>query len=97
MLPGNTLFGGIYGIMIIENDIEPSLKGTVLPLDADTFTLAMSDIDFDVAGKVGKPFGGDDQDPERADRTLPPGRHRRPRRNECRLRPLLGPPAPPSW
>ena len=28
MLPGNTLFGGMYGVMIIENDIEASLKGT---------------------------------------------------------------------
>ena len=58
MMPGNTLFGGMYGVIIVENDIEASLKGTVLPLDADTFTLAMSDIDFDATGKVGKSFGG---------------------------------------
>ena len=28
MLPGNTLFGGMYGVTIIENNIEASLKGT---------------------------------------------------------------------
>jgi FtsP/CotA-like multicopper oxidase with cupredoxin domain len=59
MMPGNTLFGGMYGVIIIENDIEASLKGTVLPADADTYTLAMSDIGFDTAtGKVGKLFKG---------------------------------------
>ena len=57
MLPGNTLFGGMYGVIIIENNIEASLKGTVLPDDANTHTLAMSDIDFDASGVVGKQFG----------------------------------------
>lgn len=60
MLPGNTLFGGIYGIIIIENPIEASLiaDGT-LPAEADTYTLAMSDIQFDPAtGNVGKQIGG---------------------------------------
>jgi FtsP/CotA-like multicopper oxidase with cupredoxin domain len=58
MLPGNTLFGGMYGVIIIENNIEASLKGTTLPDDANTHTLAMSDIDFDASGIVGKDFGG---------------------------------------
>jgi FtsP/CotA-like multicopper oxidase with cupredoxin domain len=58
MLPGNTLFGGMYGVIIIENNIEASLKGTTLPADAETHTLALSDIDFDATGKVGKSFGG---------------------------------------
>jgi len=58
MLPGNTLFGGMYGVIIIENNIEASLKGTTLPDDANTHTLAMSDIDFDASGVVGKDFGG---------------------------------------
>jgi len=55
MLPGNTLFGGMYGVIIIENDIEASLKGTTLPADADTYTLALSDITFDASGFVSKP------------------------------------------
>jgi FtsP/CotA-like multicopper oxidase with cupredoxin domain len=58
MLPGNTLFAGLYGVIIIENDIEASLKGTTLPTDSATFTLAMSDIEFDAAGVVGKPLAG---------------------------------------
>src|SRR4029079_11264355 len=46
MLPGNTLFGGMYGVLIIQNDIEPSLIASgVLPDDANTHTLAMSDIE----------------------------------------------------
>ena len=57
MLPGNTLFGGMYGVIIIENNIEASLKGTTLPDDANTHTLALSDIDFDATGVVGKQFG----------------------------------------
>ena len=37
MLPGNTLFGGIYGVMIIENDIEASLIADgILPDEANT-------------------------------------------------------------
>jgi FtsP/CotA-like multicopper oxidase with cupredoxin domain len=60
MLPGNTLFGGMYGVIIIENPIEASLVAAgTLPADADTFTLAMSDIGFDPAtGNVGKQIGG---------------------------------------
>jgi FtsP/CotA-like multicopper oxidase with cupredoxin domain len=58
MMPGNTLFAGLYGVMIIENDIEASLKGTVLPQDDATFTLALSDIEFDDTGKVGRALDG---------------------------------------
>lgn len=59
MLPGNTLFGGMYGVIIIENPIEASLRASgVLPAESDTHTLALSDIDFDSDGKVGKSFGG---------------------------------------
>jgi FtsP/CotA-like multicopper oxidase with cupredoxin domain len=58
MLPGSSTFAGMYGPIIIENNIEASLKGTVLPTDANTHTIVLSDIQFDVTGKVGKPFGG---------------------------------------
>ncbi len=58
MLPGNTTFAGMYGPIIIENNIEASLKGTVLPADADTKLLVLSDIEFDATGKVGIPFKG---------------------------------------
>jgi FtsP/CotA-like multicopper oxidase with cupredoxin domain len=60
MLPGNTLFGGMYGVIIIENPIEASLVAAgTLPAEANTFTLAMSDIEFDPAtGNVGKQIGG---------------------------------------
>ncbi|MCU1268599.1 MAG: multicopper oxidase type 3 [Acidobacteria bacterium] len=56
MAPSNATFGGMYGPIVIENNIEPSLKGTVLPLDADTHNLVLSDIDYDANGKVGKDF-----------------------------------------
>ncbi len=59
MLPGNTLFGGMYGVFIIENPAEGNLKASgVLPDDANTHTLAMSDIEFDATGKVGKDLSG---------------------------------------
>jgi FtsP/CotA-like multicopper oxidase with cupredoxin domain len=55
MLPGNTLFGGMYGILIIENPIEASLiESGVLPDAANTYTLALSDIEFDGLGNIGK-------------------------------------------
>jgi FtsP/CotA-like multicopper oxidase with cupredoxin domain len=58
MAPSNETFAGMYGPIVIENNIEASLKGTVLPLDADTHNLVLSDIDYDATGKVGKLFGG---------------------------------------
>ena len=59
MLPGNTTFAGMYGVIIIENPIEAQLIADgILPAEADTYTLALSDIEFDSTGKVGKPFGG---------------------------------------
>ena len=59
MLPGNTLFGGIYGVLIIENNSEAEriADGTV-PAAADTQIVAMSDIDFDASGTIGKSLGG---------------------------------------
>jgi len=61
-LPGSSTFAGMYGSIVIENNIEASLKGTTLPTDAFTHTLVLSDIQFGTAGadagKVGKPFGG---------------------------------------
>jgi FtsP/CotA-like multicopper oxidase with cupredoxin domain len=59
MLPGNVTFAGMYGVLIIPNNIEGQLiaQGT-LPAEADTYTLALSDIEFDATGKVGKPFKG---------------------------------------
>lgn len=58
MLPGSSTFAGMYGPIIIENNIEASLKGTVLPTDANTHTFVLSDIEFDGTGKVGKQFNG---------------------------------------
>ncbi len=59
MMPGNTAFAGMYGAMIIENDIESSPdRPAILPAEADTHTLALSDIEFDAMGKVGKSFMG---------------------------------------
>lgn len=59
MLPGSSTFAGMYGSIVIENNIEASLKGTVLPVDADTHSLVLSDIQFAPAtGIVGKPLGG---------------------------------------
>lgn len=58
MLPGSSTFAGMYGPIIIENNIEASLKGTVLPTDANTHTIVLSDIEFDATGKVGKQFDG---------------------------------------
>ncbi|HEY6226484.1 MAG TPA: multicopper oxidase family protein, partial [Verrucomicrobiae bacterium] len=59
MLPGNTLFGGMYGVIVIENDDEPALRMSgVLPAEADTHIVAMSDIEFDGTGKVGKQLSG---------------------------------------
>ena len=55
MLPGTTTFAGMYGPLIVENDIEASLEGSVLPTDANTHTLVLSDIEFDpFTGLVGK-------------------------------------------
>lgn len=59
MLPGNATFAGMYGSLVVENAIENSLKGSILPTDADTHTLVLSDIEFDGNGKVGRPFDPD--------------------------------------
>jgi FtsP/CotA-like multicopper oxidase with cupredoxin domain len=58
MLPGSSTFAGMYGPIVIENNIEASLKGTVLPTDPNTHTIVISDIEFDGTGKVGKQFNG---------------------------------------
>jgi len=59
MLPGGPTFAGMYGPIVIESDIETSLKGSVLPAETDTHSLVLSDIEFDpLTGKVGKPLGG---------------------------------------
>jgi FtsP/CotA-like multicopper oxidase with cupredoxin domain len=58
MAPGSSTFAGMYGAIVIENDIEESLKGTVLPTDASTHELVLSDIRFDAAGVVGFQFDG---------------------------------------
>ena len=47
MMPGNTTFAGMYGVIIIPNGSEPTLiSNGVLPPSAYTFPLAMSDIEF---------------------------------------------------
>jgi PKD repeat protein/FtsP/CotA-like multicopper oxidase with cupredoxin domain len=47
MMPGNTTFAGMYGVIIIPNGSEPTLiTNGVLPPPAYTFPLAMSDIEF---------------------------------------------------
>ncbi len=59
MMPGNTTFAGMYGAIIIQNNIESTpARPAILPAEADTYTLALSDIDFDAMGKVGRSFGG---------------------------------------
>lgn len=52
--PGNATFAGMYGSLIVDNPIEPSLRGNKLPTLANTHTLVLSDIEFDATGKVGK-------------------------------------------
>ncbi len=44
------------GVMIITNASEGSLIPAVLQAPAYTYTLALSDIQFDTSGNVGKPF-----------------------------------------
>ena len=57
MTPGNTTFAGMYGVIIIPNESESDLiDDGVLPPAQYTYTLAMSDIQFDTQGNVGKPF-----------------------------------------
>jgi hypothetical protein len=48
----------MYGSIVIENDIEASLKGTTLPTDDNTHSLVLSDIEFDASGNVGFAFDG---------------------------------------
>jgi FtsP/CotA-like multicopper oxidase with cupredoxin domain len=57
MMPGGSTFAGMYGPIVVENNLEPNLKGTVLPTNANTHTLVLSDIQFNANGKVGKPLG----------------------------------------
>src|ERR1043166_9132125 len=54
MMPGNTTFAGMYGAIIIPNPNEGALIPSVLPAAAYTYTLAMSDIEYDNAGNVGR-------------------------------------------
>lgn len=56
MAPGTSTFGGMYGAIVVENDIEASLKGTTLPTDGNTHELVLSDIRFDAVGVVGFEF-----------------------------------------
>lgn len=47
MMPGNTTFAGMYGVMIIPNNSEAGLIiSNKLPTAAYTYTLALSDIEF---------------------------------------------------
>ena len=58
-LPGQPTFAGMYGPIIIANNIEATLQGNgTLPSAANTHTLVLSDIEFDGTGKVGKQFMG---------------------------------------
>jgi FtsP/CotA-like multicopper oxidase with cupredoxin domain len=55
MLPGSTTFAGMYGPIVIQDDVEAGLQGSVLPAEEDTHTLVLSDIEFDpFTGLVGK-------------------------------------------
>ncbi len=56
MMPGDATFAGMYGVIIITNASEGSLIPAVLPAPAYTYTLALSDIQFDTSGNVGKPY-----------------------------------------
>jgi FtsP/CotA-like multicopper oxidase with cupredoxin domain len=61
MMAAGQVFAGMYGPIVVENPIEPSLKGTgkVLPTDDYTKTIVLSDIDFNASGDVGLsgPYG----------------------------------------
>ena len=48
MVPGDTLWAGMYGVLIVQSPCEPSLaNGSVLPNAQSTRILAMSDIEWD--------------------------------------------------
>lgn len=46
MVPGDTLWAGMYGIMIVTSPCETALIPSVLPNASATFTLAMTDIEY---------------------------------------------------
>jgi FtsP/CotA-like multicopper oxidase with cupredoxin domain/sugar lactone lactonase YvrE len=55
MLPGNTLFSGMYGPIVVTSNIETSLiASNILPSATYTFPLVMGDISFSngIPGKV---------------------------------------------
>jgi FtsP/CotA-like multicopper oxidase with cupredoxin domain len=62
MVPGDTLFAGVYGVIIVANNIESTLIATNgLPSEANSFTLAMTDIQWDtrptISGTNNPSFG----------------------------------------
>ncbi len=54
MKPSHQDFAGMYGPMIVESPVEQTLKGVVLPDNANTHTLVLADTEFDMAGNVGQ-------------------------------------------
>jgi FtsP/CotA-like multicopper oxidase with cupredoxin domain/streptogramin lyase len=58
MLPGTTVFGGMYGPLIVTNAVEGSLiASNILPPSTYTFPLVMGDTSF-TNGVIGKVFNG---------------------------------------
>lgn len=58
MMPAQQDFAGMYGPLVIESAVEQTLKGGLLPADARTHTIVLSDIHFDAGGNVGRDLGG---------------------------------------
>ncbi len=58
MLPGTTIFGGMYGPIIVHDTNEAALiAANVLPSTNSTFPLVLSDVDF-TNGVIGKILNG---------------------------------------
>jgi len=62
MKPGPQAFAGVYGAFIVHDPNEPALAGdSKIPAASDTYTIVLSDIEFDGSGNVGY-FYDDDGD-----------------------------------
>ncbi|MBI5197941.1 MAG: multicopper oxidase domain-containing protein, partial [Nitrospirae bacterium] len=56
MMPTQQDFAGMYGTLVVESDTEIGLKGatgSVIPTEAYTHTIVLSDIYYDSSGNVG--------------------------------------------
>jgi len=54
MKPGAQTFAGVYGALIVRDPNEAALQGAgKIPPEANTYTLVLSDTEFDTSGNVG--------------------------------------------